>query len=107
MTNENRDILFEKRDIDTPAVTNALFWMLVVMLVSSLLMIPLTNYLWSITSSKPTHSEKSTSPQVILEVSPSQELQKMKSQISDDQDHEKIDAVMSKALKQGFVVRKS
>ena len=49
MSSENKDILFEKRDTDTRTISILLIWMIVITLVVSLLMIPLTDYLWNIT----------------------------------------------------------
>ena len=108
MTNENRDILFETRDTNIPKLLVFLAWMFGVTVISALLMFPLTKYLWSLVDQpalQNTHSAKN--PAVILEVLPSQELTKMKSQISEDQDKEKINTTMATALKQGFAVRKS
>jgi len=107
MSKEHPEILFEKRDTNTPAVTQSLAWMMAVMVVCSILMIPLTHYLWKITAQPTQIAASIIAPNVVLEVFPSQEIHKMNSQTSENQDHEKINTVMSNALEAGFAVRKS
>ena len=108
MTNENRDILFETRDTNIPKLLVFLAWMFGVTIVSALLMFPLTKYLWSLVDQPALQNTQTVkSPAAILEVLPSQELGKMRSQVSEDQSREKIDTAITAALKQGFVTRKS
>ena len=106
MNPENKDILFEKRDTDTRTITILLIWMIVITLVVSLLMIPLTDYLWNITQQP--HSNDLTiiaTPPVVLEVIPNQELHKMNLETTQAQDNEKIKNAMTASLKDGFPVK--
>ena len=106
MSPENKDILFEKRDTDTRTISILLIWMIVITLVVSLLMIPLTDYLWTITQ-QPHSSDltKTPTPSVVLEVIPNQELHKMNLETAQAQDTKKIETAIKDMLEKGFPVK--
>ncbi len=106
MSSENKDVLFEKRDTDTRTIAILLIWMIVITLIVSLLMIPLTDYLWNITQQSHTNVlTKTSTPSVILEVIPNQELHKMNLERTQAQDDEKIKNAMKASLEEGFPVK--
>ena len=106
MSTENKDILFEKRDTDTRTISILLIWMIVITLVVSLLMIPLTDYLWTITQ-QPRSNDLAPppTPSVVLEVTPNHELHKMNLETTQAQVNEKIKNAMTASLKDGFPVK--
>ena len=106
MSPENKDILFEKRDTNTPAINILLIWMIVFVSIVSLLMIPLTKYLWEITAQPVApHLETLSTPAVVLEVIPSQELKKRNAEVAESQANEKVDHALKAMLEKGFQVK--
>ncbi len=105
--NQNPDILFEKTDAKIGKVSVLLIWMFVITSVCSLLMIPLTAYLWnSAQKSNPATLALGKEPAVTLEVLPSQELEKMHAQIKSEQRAMKIKKAMEEILQQGLPSKK-
>ena len=106
MTRENRDISYETRDTHNRGIAMMGFWTLVICGITSLLMIPLTHYLWDLSRTpEKIKTQQSKTPVVVLEVLPSQEQKKLTDEVQSTQAHDQIDQAMKKALDQGFPVK--
>ncbi len=106
MVFENRDILFEGRDVNNRKILFLGIWLFVFILVVSALMIPLCFYLWEISAPPSGTSTAAThQPAVILEVMPNYEIQKWRTETSALKTDEKIAKAMAESLEKGFAVR--
>ena len=106
MNQENKDILFEGRDTHNRQILVFGIWLFVIMAGCAVLMIPLAHYLWDLVKdSTAAPSTQMATPEVILEVHPSQELVKMRDEKKADDSEKKINQAMKEMLTQGFPVK--
>lgn len=109
MTGPHSSVKYEGRDTQNRKIFVLGIWLFVIMIGCSLLMIPVVSYFWSWAEKNGAHvgtpAASQTTPNIILEVDPSSDLEKMRLEYEKNGSAEKIKAAMQKSLEEGFPVR--